>query len=486
MANPQLVVDEEKLAHRVARQIETDIVEAGFAEGDNLGTEREIAARFRIGRNTLRQALTLVSRSGLARVRRGVDGGLIVTKPEEAVVADALRNFLELAPSDLAELLEARRQFEDLAISLAIERQNVASSAQLRTLVAHGRGNPALTMELMKAISSASGNPYLALIRHMLESLSWSRLRRPDAVGQKAAFRMMDDLRLDLANAILGVDVGRALSINAAIFAHLQKFTDMPDERRIDPAEAVGSPFESAVPKTKGETIAQEIKRKIVAGELVPGDRIGSVNELITAYDTSRGVVRDCARILEQWSIATTVRGKAGGLYVTRPTADSVLRMAGLYLRSVNVRRRALAEVGNVLDLFVAERAARKAALCPPAEIDAKIDPGENPRPSPRERALRHYHIMNEIAASRVVSLLVALHASLVEIAPLGALSSGTFHDPARLERHRLLAAIRAGDPVNARNAMQAIRRHFTFSIPPVSTFGTPAWQGLLDTSTLT
>ncbi len=487
MTNARRTADHEKLAHRVARQIETEIVASGAAAGDNLGTEREIAARYGVGRNTLRQALTLVSRSGLAKVRRGAGGGLVVTTPEEGAVADALFNFLDVAPIDTSDLLEAFRQFENLAISLTIERQDAEASARLAGFPSRydaalaQQTYPALATQCMEIVSAASRNPYLSLIRHTLAALLWSRLSPHLISADPERHAKMTDAYFRLAQAILAADIGLALSANAEIFDHLRAFTEARPDVTPGQADRDASPYGSDSSEKRGEAIARDIKQKIAQGHLKPGDRIGSESDLIAIYRTSREAMRDCARILEQWSIATTVRGKGGGLYVVMPAADSVLRTAGLYLRSVGIRRRSLAEVGNVLDLFVAETAARKVKLHATAALDLLMEQSPHADWHPRERALYHYHILNELADSRVVSLLVALHASLVEISPINPSA-----DPARREREALFAAVAAGDPVRARNAMQAVRRRFTFGIPSASIFNTPAWQGLLTTQTLT
>ncbi len=47
------------------------IIEAGMKPGDRLPTEAELAARFRVGRTTAREALKLLERDGLIDVRHG-------------------------------------------------------------------------------------------------------------------------------------------------------------------------------------------------------------------------------------------------------------------------------------------------------------------------------------------------------------------------------------------------------------------------------
>src|SRR5690606_13676171 len=103
---------------------------------ENLGIEADLAERYGVGRDVLRQAVTLVVRGGLAEVRRGREGGLIVAAPTEAAASAALRSYLDLSPINLGDVLAARRQFEDLALQLAIRRQTEEQVADYLRLLA--------------------------------------------------------------------------------------------------------------------------------------------------------------------------------------------------------------------------------------------------------------------------------------------------------------------------------------------------------------
>src|SRR5690606_24108384 len=111
-----------KLAQQVAEEIERDIVGAERRVGESLGTEAELMARYGVGRSVLREALVLISRDGLAEMRRGKIGGLVVAEPSEPLIARNLRNYLDLVIGDWDELLSVREELEELALTLAIER----------------------------------------------------------------------------------------------------------------------------------------------------------------------------------------------------------------------------------------------------------------------------------------------------------------------------------------------------------------------------
>jgi DNA-binding FadR family transcriptional regulator len=313
-----------KSAHRLAEEIERQIVARGWPVGENFGAESELAERFGVGRGVVRQAMTLVVRSGLAEVRRGRDGGLVVAAPTETAAATALRGHLDLGPVDLADTLLARRRFDELTLRLAIDRQDEADTAvYLELLEDHARAQtPRARLDfatrMLQALQAGARNPYLSLISGALVGLSWSRFRSEAETEQGRRLLAIAALRARQLRAIVGCDLGEALSLNGEIYRiyeELARGPELTDESRSLEHALAGR----AAPEKLGEQIAQQIKGQIVRGDLTPGDRIGSEAELMTRYEASRGVVRDAIRILEHLSVATSMRGKGGGLYVTRP-----------------------------------------------------------------------------------------------------------------------------------------------------------------------
>ena len=57
-------------------------------------------------------------------------------------------------------------------------------------------------------------------------------------------------------------------------------------------------------------TISQELRRKIFAGELAPGERLPGERELAVRYHTNRNTLREAFRTLEQARLVTVRHGK--------------------------------------------------------------------------------------------------------------------------------------------------------------------------------
>ena len=77
----------------LARRMEEEIAAGGLGAGENLGSVRELAARYGAGRSTVCEAIRILERRGLGRMRPGRSGGLILTKPDLTTVAEEFMPF---------------------------------------------------------------------------------------------------------------------------------------------------------------------------------------------------------------------------------------------------------------------------------------------------------------------------------------------------------------------------------------------------------
>ena len=73
--------DNAKLAEHVAAQIRGDIIAKGWPVGQVLAAEPELIERYGVSRSVLREAVRIVEYLGVARMRQGPGGGLVVTTP---------------------------------------------------------------------------------------------------------------------------------------------------------------------------------------------------------------------------------------------------------------------------------------------------------------------------------------------------------------------------------------------------------------------
>ena len=99
-----------RLTEELARRIEDDIAEWGLAPGASLGSLRVLAERYRAGRSVVREAVGLLERRGLGRLRPGPCGGFILARPQPEYIAAALaEHFLSsgIRPSHIQDARES-------------------------------------------------------------------------------------------------------------------------------------------------------------------------------------------------------------------------------------------------------------------------------------------------------------------------------------------------------------------------------------------
>lgn len=72
------------------------------------------------------------------------------------------------------------------------------------------------------------------------------------------------------------------------------------------------------------EQIADQIRDLIVNGQIGPGERLPSESALATQFGASRATVREALRALGSQNLIRTVRGTAGGSFVTRPSPEHI------------------------------------------------------------------------------------------------------------------------------------------------------------------
>jgi DNA-binding FadR family transcriptional regulator len=124
-----------KLAETIASRIERTISHQGWPEGEMLGTEPELQARYGVSRAVLREAIRLLEHHGVASMRRGGAGGLVVTRPSPAPAVRASEIYLDCAGVSPGDLLVTRTTLELSAVRLATEALTEADVQRLRECV---------------------------------------------------------------------------------------------------------------------------------------------------------------------------------------------------------------------------------------------------------------------------------------------------------------------------------------------------------------
>ena len=133
-------------SEHIAATIQQHIHRRGFAPGDRLGTEEQLAREFGVSRPTLREGLRLLASSHLVRSSQGPGGGIFVAStPEQgkrSSVSHAIAMMLDAESVSLDELLEARRILEVPLAGIAAKRATRPALDQLAAAIELAVSNP--------------------------------------------------------------------------------------------------------------------------------------------------------------------------------------------------------------------------------------------------------------------------------------------------------------------------------------------------------
>jgi GntR family transcriptional regulator, transcriptional repressor for pyruvate dehydrogenase complex len=127
------------------------------------------------------------------------------------------------------------------------------------------------------------------------------------------------------------------------------------------------------VPKAS-DVLADELRERILTGELAEGDPLPAERELVKQARMCRATMREALRILEVQNLVRIKAGRAGGAFVQRPTTKSMANSVSMLIRGRRIKLVDLMETREALEPFCAELAARNRTDEDLAELDRAND----------------------------------------------------------------------------------------------------------------
>ncbi len=168
------------LSAQIVSDVRTALFEKRLKPGDFLGGEKDIAARSGVSRIVARDALRTLQALGIVDIKVGSGGGARIARGDPRRFAEALAIQLELAGTDVVEILDAQRAIESFAAELAAENATAADFKRLHALIDEAAllldDVPAFTKngaDFHLAVAEASHNRVLAIQLHSLQHVSW-------------------------------------------------------------------------------------------------------------------------------------------------------------------------------------------------------------------------------------------------------------------------------------------------------------------------
>jgi DNA-binding FadR family transcriptional regulator len=203
------------------------------------------------------------------------------------------------------------------------------------------------------------------------------------------------------------------------------------------------------------QMMANDVRRRILRGELAVGQAIPAEAELMAQYGISRPTLREALRILESEQLIVIRRGGIGGAIVQRPDLDVAARQFGSVLQD---RGATMGDVHRARTIIEPPALASLALSVTPAqlaELEAKLEETNALIGNPTA-----YSEAVEIIRERIVEMTGAVTLALVmrllreviqkHTAAVGGMPSERWAKLQKLSQRshlRLLKLIGAGDP---------------------------------------
>jgi DNA-binding FadR family transcriptional regulator len=331
-----------QLADRIAQ----DVLNGRSAPGTVIASEHELRVLHDAGRSVLRQAVRILEERGVAHMRRGQGGGLVVAEPNADFAARGLSIVLEsLMPTqDLQQLSLLPSAVDNhLFVHGAARLSQERCEALLRLMRRLDRLpdeeflRVGAHRQLHLAIRTASGEPAVTLAHKTALEYGIDLIPYSVSVASEAAKDEAWRINCETAVALVAGDVGKLFACNQRLTQIVQaRWTDWPAIDR-DPTQApkvndVRRP-EFQLAANRAERLAREILREIRLAGWRPGARIGGGAELMKRYGASSGILRQAVRMLEEHSAVRVDKGRTGGLFVAEPDREQAVGRATAFLR---------------------------------------------------------------------------------------------------------------------------------------------------------
>ncbi|MBW2031214.1 MAG: FadR family transcriptional regulator [Deltaproteobacteria bacterium] len=182
-------IDNKRAFESVSSEIKKLILSGVLKPGDRLPSEAEIASQFKVGRQTVREALRILELSGFVSVQKGYGGGPVVKNTVINQIASLLLDTFQMGDISLEQITSARVVIEKAILDAVIEKADQSDIRRLRenTARAWERAENGLlcleeNLEFHRLLAKASRNPVFVIFIEAIVALlrNFHTLQLPD------------------------------------------------------------------------------------------------------------------------------------------------------------------------------------------------------------------------------------------------------------------------------------------------------------------
>ncbi len=171
--------------------------------------------------------------------------------------------------------------------------------------------------------------------------------------------------------------------------------------------------------KKTHELVADELRRRIVSGDLQVGERLPPEDELNQLFGVARTTLREALRVLESQGLIEIRRGRGGGPVVTKPDLEPAATALAVALQLENTTVGDLYEVRQMIEPHAAGTLAERHTTADIRTLTLAIDHAEaaaeaNDSLAFGQAAARVHETLLEINANPALSIISQLIHGLV------------------------------------------------------------------------
>jgi DNA-binding FadR family transcriptional regulator len=212
--------DPRKLGEILAQHIEDEIISRGWPVGTVLGSEADLIEQYGVSRAVFREAMRIVDHHGVAEMRRGPGGGLVITEPDLGAVVRAVSLQLRFEHIQTDQVTEARNALEISCVRLAAQRITPAGEVRIRETLDHEIERIKQTRHSRRVkgdlpshdfhvlIAELSGNPAMSLFAQMINRVLGEQAPRQRSLEQVA--HDVHQVHTRIAEAVIAGDADAA------------------------------------------------------------------------------------------------------------------------------------------------------------------------------------------------------------------------------------------------------------------------------------
>jgi len=212
-----------RLHDQISEQINKLIAEGMLKPGDRLPPERELAERFKVSRNSVRDALRTLEAKGLVEIRQG--DGTYIRETTVAELYQAMVDVLAMKKESIREIMQVRKILEPGVAYYAAQNATPTQLKALEEILKQQEAKAAIDdpgveedSQFHYLIAQMTGNGFLvSLLQLINESIKDTRdivLRYPDTRSAT---------RVGHRRIIEALAAGNPEQARAAMLAHIEE-----------------------------------------------------------------------------------------------------------------------------------------------------------------------------------------------------------------------------------------------------------------------